>query len=651
MSAHAGFAAVLGIDHQLLNDSLRNAYLNNQIPNRMAFTAGIPDVIEYTFDLFSDAPEVQFTEDFDRDFVVTIRSWGHMQISTAGPQRGVETTIVMRVPHIVTIDEDSNEMVFDIDSDNLVVTTFDVVVLQGDEFSDSILAFHDSNLFLGLVSESVRGQMSDIGNALPRINIKFLDNFLVLPLALSEQSIERLVTTKSLNGLLCIGIDLLQGNYGTVGNPRDFQDINQGLSFAIATDPNVWLPVMETKLVEGDDEAEVIGIRQKINEQNANLESFSMEMGEGYLRIKFTASKEDVADVDASFDMVPNLVRPATYNDLGADERGVPLVIRTPARDELWFSVENVQVNIDQAWWITLVEVLLSVVSYGIPVLVVNAFKNMYQSNIEATLYQENNLQFELGDIEGKIERFEFHPDAMVIGISTTAEYPDPTINPVWEHPNGINHTVIDVDERLLDRELRFAIQLPHTVHVNDPFLRIAWDVRRIDDNASLTTLDGNDPEVSLPSSQTSSDLRIHCRVYRVLWNPPIEIYQGVFTVLFRDRIDQSHPYVRWRHYVGTPDVNVDAEGNRTTEGFHIKLRHSKIHRTDFPNRCRMVSRHSLSVPWKFNPPPSRPPKIIYFDALPFPDQEILHRRDELCDYCFFGGPGSSTIKPLPNSN
>ena len=650
MSAHAEFAAVLGIDQHLLNDSLRSAYLDNTITNRFAFTAGIAGLIEYTFGLFADALEVQLTEEFNRDFLVTVHAWGDMTVSTAGPTRGVVTTTVMRIPHNIAINDENKELIFGMDTENLVVTSFKTVVLQGDDFPDSIHALHENSVFLNMVAQGIREQMGDLSGSLPPVDISFLDTFLVLPRADDELPIERLVTARSLNGVLNIGIDLRQGNYGTGGNPRNFVDINQGLSIGIASNPDIWLPVMEADLLEGDEETERIGIRQQVRDSGATLDNFSTTMGAGFLRVEINASN-DYGSAEASFDVMPKLVRPATYTDLGYDELGYPTVITTPARDELWFDVENVNVSIDVVWWITLLEVVFGILTVGIVAMIIEAFKDMFQRNIETTLYQDSNLSFDLGDIKGKIERFEFHTDSTNIGISVVTEHPVPLIYPSWSEPKPIFYTIIDVDERLLDRQLRFSVRLPHTVHVDDPYLRIAWDVRRSDNNESILTVDGHEMEIALPGLHTASNLTIRCRVYRILWDPPVEIYQGNFTVYFRDRLDQSHPYVRWRHYVAVPEVSIDAEGNSITEGFHIKFRHSKIHRTDFPKRCRMVSKYSLSVPGRFRPPPWRPPEIEYLDVLPFPEHEMLKRRNELCDYCFFGGPGSTTAKPLPNQN
>ena len=45
--------------------------------------------------------------------------------------------------------------------------------------------------------------------------------------------------------------------------------------------------------------------------------------------------------------------------------------------------------------------------------------------------------------------------------------------------------------------------------------------------------------------------------------------------------------------------------------------------------------------------PTGAAPALEYLDALPFPRSELVLRRAELCDYCFFGGP-TSTVPLVP---
>ena len=104
------------------------------------------------------------------------------------------------------------------------------------------------------------------------------------------------------------------------------------------------------------------------------------------------------------------------------------------------------------------------------------------------------------------------------------------------------------------------------------------------------------------------------------------------------DRLDRSHPYVRWSHKVKAP-----RRMTRTRHGqphtFYVgsfnQERISKIHRTDLAGRCRMADRFSTD----------KSTRLEYLDDLPVPRDEILAHRELFCDYCFFGGPDKSALK------
>ena len=40
-------------------------------------------------------------------------------------------------------------------------------------------------------------------------------------------------------------------------------------------------------------------------------------------------------------------------------------------------------------------------------------------------------------------------------------------------------------------------------------------------------------------------------------------------------------------------------------------------------------------------------PHLEYLDQLPFPIADLMARRAEVCDYCFFGGP-TRTVPLIP---
>ncbi len=91
-----------------------------------------------------------------------------------------------------------------------------------------------------------------------------------------------------------------------------------------------------------------------------------------------------------------------------------------------------------------------------------------------------------------------------------------------------------------------------------------------------------------------------------------------------------SGSYVRWRYDVKNPQVRFDESRHAWWYGSpseHVVRRWSAVHRLDRP--CRMATERSRYVY-----------QVEHLDTLPFPLEEILDRRDTVCEYCFFGGPG-----------
>lgn len=175
------------------------------------------------------------------------------------------------------------------------------------------------------------------------------------------------------------------------------------------------------------------------------------------------------------------------------------------------------------------------------------------------------------------------------------------------------------------------TVQLdPGTVDANDLSVRVSWEVRRRDtgdiviqqdlpyaSQASRISADfssGPTPrriviDRTKPDLMPVDEFSVAVRVYRPLSGRVKEFGSCRFSVTFEDRFDRSHPYVHWKGWAnGMP-------------------KKSAIHRTAVPGRCSMLMRAAHRA------------KFIYLDELPFPVAELNLHRDELCEYCFFGGP------------
>jgi hypothetical protein len=137
----------------------------------------------------------------------------------------------------------------------------------------------------------------------------------------------------------------------------------------------------------------------------------------------------------------------------------------------------------------------------------------------------------------------------------------------------------------------------------------------------------------------TATRFLVECRVFRTFGASTMDLFNASIELRITDRLDRTHPYVRWTHSVYTPRVRVEADGSHTQDGYDLKERHSAIHRTAVPGRCRMAARFSAKV--APTPEAAQPyaPVLEYLDALPFPVGQLVANRSQVCDYCFFGGP------------
>jgi hypothetical protein len=140
------------------------------------------------------------------------------------------------------------------------------------------------------------------------------------------------------------------------------------------------------------------------------------------------------------------------------------------------------------------------------------------------------------------------------------------------------------------------------------------------------------------------------------------------------DWLDRTHKYVRWVSHTWFRDPGRPKQWRY----YWQRTRHSVIHRTDYPGRCRRlnpdddllgmwlaiypgVAAGSLATAPPYEPPSPLasmpyianlvPEAWQYQDVLPFATAAAAKagRRGVLCDYCFFGGPTKSQLLvPVP---
>jgi len=616
----AGFAASIAVRQQLFQDLARVLYNAGRLSHRMTFN--VPTV---SGDLFLSIPAFAFQSFNNNRMGLDLYGWGPMTITPPGnPAESHRVKFRARVLVPLAVAISNRKLAFTLVASGASTSNVQIDPYSGGLFSVAAVNYILSPVFQALITQGIQLQLSQMGQLIPPLQIDFLGAIATDPTAS--------VTSQILDGVMALGIDVDTPTGRTSGNASLLVDTTDGNHIGMWTHPDV-IPQAFPDVKQKIDEAVIA--------EGATLNSFDIHIEEGWLYIGGNASKTGGA-VNFSLHAVPKLVRPGTHFEFD-DEYGEHFDLSTPDREELWFDPQDVHVDIDRDWWVVVIEGIGALFA-GIGYLIVESFVDMVRGNVTSGIEQNNasqaarNQDFTIPGVSRpsmrlRIEVFECHAEGMYAGITIKPQF-------WWATLDGPK--VLAVEEALVE-VIRFRIGLPPDALPDDPELRIRWTLRRTDTNDILRSPD-TQAQVGLSFSFDGtivpflqvSQLSIEWRVYRTLGAGTEEIYNGKQYLDVVDYVDRTHPYVHWDHEVDLPVVQVEPDGSQVLEGRVIKLRHSKLHRTAIPGRCRMLRNYSLN---RLTHPDQPGYPLVYLDDLPFPISDIISRRRQLCDYCFFGGP------------
>ena len=228
MDRHAGFAAAIAFRQQILGDVTRIRYhaglINHTLSDSFAGTSAT---------LFLDVPQLELhAADGDR-FRIVIRAWGQMTVTPPGglpESREVLFTALMLVPHQVSIQTLSAQLVLGLDGMNASLADLSIEPYTGGPFSPAARAFIESPPFRAGMELVIRQRLSAIGAVGPGISIAFLGAIATDPGAT--------VTARVLDGVLAVGIDVSSSDVTTAGDPDLLVDFTDGNDIATWTNPS-----------------------------------------------------------------------------------------------------------------------------------------------------------------------------------------------------------------------------------------------------------------------------------------------------------------------------------------------------------------------------------------------------------------------------
>lgn len=616
MPDHAGYAVALTIRERVLNDSLLLSYHAGNTNHRLV--APVPDgPPPATVDFFLDLPRIQCTGDDPERFTVSLRGWGRLGIVWANVAHAREVRWDMRIAVRARYVVAGREIVLAPEANDVTLEQWTFALLAGSAFPPDVDDYLRGGIFKNRMEAAFRRAVELGAIELPAIPADFLGS--IVEVASMEAG------ARVVRGAVVIGLDVDSFPVTTSGDRDLLVDFARGNDLAAVTNPGV-VPVMMRDAEQT--------VRDEVARHGATLERLDVTAQDDRLRVEGAASNS-AGRVTFSMNVIPLLFdgRPGAFLPFPKHTQ----VVKARTWPAIAFRAVDVKVDVDRATWVVVVEAVGALLTGAvIPLIVEDLVRQVTQqvtfaarnAQLPAPVPRIRRLQALVpGDPAVRLEITEFE-------VRSTGMFTGILLRPEVKAPALLGLTSIPQD--LTGENLQYRVQLPLDLLPDDPRLRIRW---RVVDLASGATLVNDDAPAEgrltldfAPAAIGPATTRfgVTCRVYRTLGPEVTEfLNEGI-------QLDVHAPvpagtYVRWRYDVKNPQVRFDQRSNSWGYGNpseRVVRRWSAIHRLDKP--CRMAHKRSRYTY-----------EDQFLDRLPFPLEQILDRRDTICEYCFFGGPGN----------
>jgi hypothetical protein len=630
MADDAGFAVAITIRQSLLNNAILTSYARGSFPHTLStidFSGGLPGgPPDANLDVFLAPPQITCKN--DGTMTIAVEMWGSLTVTLAGtPEAGnVLANLVLQLKPQFTVKNTTQEkslvLGFGDTVHDVTATEWDFTVISGTPFSNEADAYLRSDVFRNRMQTAIQDAISLQKVKLPSIDASFLGTG-ILSAVKGMVAQSRIVADALLLGL-DIDTDTATGHVKTSGNVNELADFAQSNDIAAVTSA----PAVPILLQQVQDE-----VSTQVSSSNASLDSLEITAQTGRFHVKGQASNWQ-GTAHFSFNITPQMY---AYRP-GILFQYLPEYVTVNPRQwpALAFTIGDVQVDADPATWLAVVAVVFSVVDPRVSYIIFSlASDNARYLSADISSAKTNTpmprvqhlKSFVPGGPTVRIELADFQ-------ISTLGTYVGLRVQP--KAPPGALMGPATIPSNYAAEPIGYTVRLPLGVMADDPNLRARWTVTdpqgnvlvSQDDKAAGRLTFTVTPQVDAPGV---SELSVGVRVYRTLGAQISDLVNDDVTLNIRGPLPPG-AYVRWFYEVKNPQVTFDDVNQIWAFKGDLRVkRHSNIHRTDQP--CKNASKRSRYAS-----------QVDVLDALPFPLSEITFHRSELCDYCFFGGPGG--IRP-----
>jgi hypothetical protein len=619
MPIHAGFAYAVQIRKKVLNDSILLAYHAGRI-NRRLFVpnlpGGPPDV---SLNLYLDPPQISFDPAMPGGFLLTINGTGQLAVDFAAPPPesrlvNIQMVALVRPRFLVS----PGALTFSPLIEDVTLSTWSFSIVQGGPFSSNVHTFLSGPVFKDRLEATVAQGLTSGFLDIPPIRIGALGSAFNVS---NTTSVSRVLDESVL-----IGLNLETDSLRIVGQIQELTSFAGSHDIALVINPAT-LPVMfEDALTE---------LNSAVAEQNATLDALTITPGHNRISVAGEAHN-DFGSVTFSFDAVLALLASRGGKYFQYLDR--PVWVNTRIWPAVNFRVQNVKVDVNASTWVRVLQVLGALFTGAVvPLIIQDLLRGVTQqvtfavSNapVGSSISRVQHLEpLREGDprVRLRINDFSIGTDAIFSGLGVTPKLPSPTLM-----------GLLSIPANYLPRPIRYRLIPPIGVFDDDPFLRVRWQVQDLSSGQLLVDEDG------LAVGRLQRDLRvadfggaglalgISCQLYRRVGSEDTSVFSDGI------RLEITAPLMpgaltRWRYVVKNPQVSFSEKDQewKYLGDSHVQ-RWSAVHRLDKP--CKMATEQSRYAQGE---------NVVMLDDFPYPLTEVANRREGLCAYCFFGGPGDA---------
>jgi hypothetical protein len=612
---HAGFAYAIQIRKKVLNDSVLLAYHAGSISRTLfaPFLLGGPPNV--TLDFYLDPPTITFDPNQPSGFLLTITGFGDLGIDFIGPpaeSRAVKIQIVALIRPRFKVT--SGELDFAPEVGDVSLTTWSFAIISGAAFSSDANTYLSGAVFRERLESNLAFALTG-PLQLPPIQFGALGSSFDIANTSSVSAV--------LDDSIMIGLNLRKGPLEVVGQIQELASFAGSHDIALALNPAI-LPVVFAGALGS--------LNNAVADQGATLDSFTMTLASGKVSVAGSAHN-DLGSVNFSMDAVLSLYAAKSGKFFQYLDR--PVQVKPRIWPAVSFHVANVQVDVEPAIWVRVVEVLGTVFTGAVaPLFIQDLLRGVTQQVTFASQAVPlgdaiSRVQYLAplrdGDprVKVRINDFSIGADAIFAGLGVTPLLPAPTLMGLLSLPSNY-----------LGRPIRYELVPPIGVSTDNPALRIHWRVQDLssghlvvdEDTAAAGHLVRDLRVADFGSASVS--LGISCELYRKIGSEVIPIFSDGIQLAITSALLPGE-LTRWRYQVKNPQVGYSEHDQEWKYQGELRVqRWSAVHRLDKP--CRNAQHHSKYIG-----------NVDLLDDFPYPLTEIADRRQGLCAYCFFGGPGT----------